>query len=150
MGYLRKKFRSVVPRATGNRFSGQIDLDLFARDWKSPLAKDGLTDFFRDAAALCLRKSINSLWVNPPWTFYIWLGDWLQYNAVGKLIFVVTPEFKGYHKRIAQWNVDWIATIPFPAHAPAWFTRGNGTIRSKPTWSCDVRIGIQRPIPADR
>jgi hypothetical protein len=146
MPFLRSRFRRLVPQVTDNRFSGQIDLDLFARDWTFPLANQGLTDFFRDAERFCKRQSITTLWVNPPWTFYLWLGEWLQYHAAGKLLLVVVPKFRGYHSHIANWNVDWRLSIPLPDTVPNWFTHGNGTVRPKPSWPCHIWVGVQRPL----
>jgi hypothetical protein len=119
---------------------GACDVDLFAGEWKGSLCRLAVRDFHKEAKA---RTSPGSkVLVNPPWYFYMWLGDWLVEFAKGCEIVVVVPYFKGYEKVIARWpGVRWARKIEFPRSVKCWFTDGAGKAREAPQWRCDVWIG---------
>jgi hypothetical protein len=120
---------------------GPLGVDLFAREWTCSLCQRGVTDFHRQARDVASMRM--SLWINPPWYWLLWLGDWLVEFAVGCRIAVVVPHYHGYDRAVANWpGVRWVRRISFPRQVRAWFTDGRGNPRPKPSWPCEVWEGV--------
>ena len=126
-----------------SRILPKIDVDICGRTHKFPLCRQRVEEFFRDGIDQV--RYARSLWINPPWHWYLWLGDWLRVNARGKRIYVVVPHYRGYDRRIGEWDVEWEMEIPFPPECSHWFKLPTGDPRVKPTWKCSIWIGTHVP-----
>lgn len=123
---------------------GKLDLDLFASSHRAFNCSNAVTDFHKQGKEM-VRLS-KTILINPPWFYFMWIGDWLLEYAQGKLIVVIVPHFRGYNKIIAQWKVDWLRKTLFPRQFDAWFTDGIGRLRSLPHWDCEAWFGRVRTL----
>lgn len=112
--------------------TGNMDVDLFARDNKNPLCLAGAACFETDGAMLAY--SAKTLWVNPPWRYFALLGSWLNRHARGKFVFSLIPEWRVRHMQ--DWQADCLLCKELPSSLAVWFTWPNGQPRPKPAWKC--------------
>jgi len=114
-----------------------LDVDLFARDYQNPLCRRGVRDFARQAERAVTRA--KTIWINPPWFYYHWIGHWLAQYGRGKRVVVLVPEM--YGPTVEKWPVTWNERVSVPTTLASWFVWPDGTTRPVPAWGCAVWFG---------
>ena len=117
-----------------------MDLDLFAARSRNPNCRGGVEDFLNQGERAA--RGAKTIWINPPWNFYAWLGPWIEEKLSGKKLAVLAPQW--WTQTVQNWKVDWQDIIRLPHDAPAWFRWPEGQDRATPGWKCYLFLGKVR------
>ena len=121
------------------RIKVPIDLDLFAKRGRMPLAKHGVREFSADAEQMVSKEEMRVLWLNPPWREYSWLGSWVESHARGKALLCLVPSW--WTSVMSKWNVRWWARLPVPK-LMRMFKWPSGEVRPSPPFKVFLWIGV--------